>query len=251
MQDIVSELKVEIVFDLATVPLPTSLRYPNWTVATIVGVASTVCEPVRRGMIESLIHFSTSEIYGSASYVPMDENHPYNSITPYAGSKAAADLIIQSYVQTFNIDATIVRPFNNFGPRQNAGSYAGIIPLIINNVKNGIPISVFGNGEQTRDFTFVTQTADIAVQLYGKKECHKGVWNVASGVETSINSLVKTILRIMEKEDHLIIFVPERPGDVRRHCADVDKTESTLGVKIGKINDQQILETINWFKNIG
>jgi UDP-glucose 4-epimerase len=87
----------------------------------------------------------------------VDENHPYNVSTPYAGSKSATDLVIQSYVETFDIDASIVRPFNNFGLRQNPSSYAGIIPLVINKVKNGIPISIFGSGEKVRDFTFVAK----------------------------------------------------------------------------------------------
>jgi UDP-glucose 4-epimerase len=247
MEAIVKEFDVDIVFDLATVPLPTSLKYPNWTISTIVGIASTLCELARSGLIESLIHFSTSETYGSAMYVPMDESHPYNASTPYAGSKSAADLIIQSYVKTFGIDATIVRPFNNFGPRQNPGSYAGIIPLVINRVRKGIPIDIFGNGDQTRDFSYVTETADIAVELYRNVDCHGDVWNVASGVETSINELVRMILNVMGKDAYPINFLPERPGDVRRHCADVSKTKAMLGLEASHITELQLQETISWY----
>ena len=247
MQNLVNEYEIDTVFDLATIPLPTSLKYPNWTVSTIIGITSTFCELARAQMIQTLVHFSTSETYGTAKYVPMDESHPLNALTPYAGGKSAADMIIQSYIHTFGIDATIVRPFNNFGPRQNPGSYAGIIPIVINNVMSGTPISIFGDGEQTRDFSFVPQTADFAVKLYEKKDCHQKAWNVASGIETSINQLIRMILKVMRKEDHPIVYLPERPGDVRRHCADVTKTRSALGLDIQEINEEQLRETIDWY----
>jgi UDP-glucose 4-epimerase len=247
MQDVVKRFKTDVVFDLATVPLPTSLVYPNWTINTIVGIASTFCEIARLDLIESLVHLSSSEAYGSALYVPMDEEHPLSPSTPYAGSKSAADLIIQSYVKTFDIDATIIRPFNNFGPRQNLGSYAGIIPIIINNVRNGLPINIFGDGKQTRDFTFVTETADFIVRIYNEEKCHRDVWNVASGIETTINSLVGKILSAMGAEDQQINHLPERLGDVRRHCADVSKTKLVLNLTPEAINEVQIQKTVEWY----
>lgn len=247
MQDVVSEFSTQVVFDLATIPLPTSLLYPNWTIETNVGIASTFCELARDGMIESLVHLSSSETYGSALYVPMDEKHPHNASTPYASSKSAADLIIQSYVKTFDIDATIIRPFNNFGPRQNPGSYAGIIPIVINNVSKGLPIHIFGDGEQTRDFSFVTQTADMIVRIYSENNCHKDVWNVASGIETSINSLVGKILSVMGQEQYEIVHMAGRLGDVRRHCADVTKTKSALNIMSTGITEDQIEETVRWY----
>jgi UDP-glucose 4-epimerase len=200
------------------------------------------------GMIESLVHLSSSEAYGSAQYVPMDEDHPNNASTPYAASKSAADLIIQSYIKTFNIDATIIRPFNNFGPRQNLGSYAGIIPTIIKNVKEDAPIEIFGDGEQTRDFMFVVQTADLIVKIYSEEKCHRKAWNLGSGIETSVNKLVKEILRIMDRENHEIRFAPGRLGDVRRHCADISKISQTLNLQIEGINERFLTETVNWYQ---
>ena len=247
VQDIVKKFNIEIVFDLATVPLPTSLEYPNWTLQTIVGIASTMSEIARMGLIESLVHLSSSEAYGSAQYVPMDESHPNNASTPYAAGKASADLIIESYIETFNIDATIIRPFNNFGPRQNQASYAGIIPIVINNVINGKPIKIFGDGTQTRDFMFVTHTADLIVRLFNQEIAHRDVWNLGSGVETSINDLVRSILRVMGKSDHKISYLPPRPGDVKRHCADISKIKNMLEIDLPAITDRQIEETVEWY----
>lgn len=247
MQDVVAKHETEIVFDLAVIPLPTSLLYPNWTIATNIGIASTFCELARLEQIEYLLHLSSSEAYGSARYVPMDEEHPHAASTPYASSKSAADLIIQSYVKTFNINATIVRPFNNFGPRQNPGSYAGIIPIVISNVRNGRPIEIFGDGEQTRDFTYVSQTADLVVRISKEPKCYQETYNVATGVETSINQLVSELLVVLGKPNHPVIHLPPRKGDVRRHCADVAKTQSIIGLVPEAMNRAQLEATVEWY----
>lgn len=159
---------------------------------TNVGIATTFCEIMRSGLADRLIHCSSSEAYGSARYVPMDEEHPHDAITPYAASKSAADRIIESYIRTFAIDATIVRPFNNFGPRQNIGSYAGIIPIVVRRVMEGLPIEIHGDGDQTRDFIFADETADLIVQVADSEACRGQILNVASGRETSVNELVET-----------------------------------------------------------
>ena len=131
LRDILRREEVEIVFDLATIPLPASLVRPKWSARTIYDMALTLCELGRQGYYRTLIHCSSSEVYGTAKYVPMDEDHPLLVRTPYAAAKAAADLLVQSYQHTFGLDATIIRPFNNYGPRQNDANYAGIIPIVI------------------------------------------------------------------------------------------------------------------------
>jgi UDP-glucose 4-epimerase len=247
MQDVVTEQKVEVVFDLAVVPLPTSLTYPVWTVQTNVGIATTFCELARRGLIETLVHCSSSEAYGTARHVPMDEEHPHDAITPYAASKSAADAIVTSYVKTFGIDATIVRPFNNFGPRQNLGSYAGIIPIIVQRVAEGLPIEVHGDGEQTRDFIFVRETAELIARAYGSVESRGRVVNVATGRETSINELVAGLLSVMGAPDHPVVHTDERPGDVRRHCADVTLASRLLGLEPHPLSEDQLRETVDYY----
>ena len=148
MHQLVASQKIEVAFDLAVIPLPTSLSYPAWTIETNVGIATTLCELARWGNLQTLVHCSSSEAYGSATIVPMDESHPLLPSTPYAASKVSADHVVLSYILTFGIDAVVVRPFNNFGPRQNPGTYAGIIPIIINRVRKGEPVMIHGDGEQ-------------------------------------------------------------------------------------------------------
>jgi len=248
MQDIVKENNVDILFDLAVVPLITSLKYPAWTVAVNTGTATTACELSRLGLIEHLVHCSSSEAYGSAKFVPMNEEHPFNPITPYAASKAAGDLIVESYVQTFGISASLIRPFNNFGPRQNVGSYAGVIPLVIQRVLNGTPIEIHGEGNQTRDFIYVKETVDIMLRVLENRLCDGTPINIATGHETSVNRLVAQILRLMEKPDHQIIHTSERLGDVHRHWADTSRAQELINLDPHPISDENLLETINWYR---
>lgn len=250
MQDVVTQYSIETVFDLAVVPLPTSLTYPHWTMLTNIGITATFCEIARRGLIERLVHMSSSETYGSGRYVPMDEGHPDDAITPYAASKAAEDHIIRSYVQTFGIDATVVRPFNNYGPRQNPGSYAGVIPIVIQRVLNGVPIEIHGDGEQSRDFTFVRDTADFTVAIHETPEARGREINVATGVGTSINTLVRRTLDIMGVPDHPIVHTPERPGDVRRHAADASLLVSLVGRQPAVLDDEALAETVEWYRGV-
>lgn len=248
MQDVVTAHNIDTVFDLAVVPLPTSLTYPDWTIKTNVGIVTTFCEITRRGLVDRFMHISSSEAYGSARYVPMDEGHPHDAITPYAASKSAGDHIIGSYVQTFGIDATVVRPFNNFGPRQNPGSYAGIIPIVVRRVLDGEPIEIHGDGKQTRDFVFVRDTADFIVQIFDSPACRGEVLNLATGKETSINELVAKLLHALGAPDHPIIHTPERPGDVRRHAADATKLNALLGRQVEVLADDALAETVDWYR---
>jgi len=250
MLQLVTSEKIEVVFDLAIVPLPTSLDFPTWTIETNIGIASTFCELARRGCIQTLVHCSSSEAYGSAIHVPMNERHPLIPCTPYAASKAACDHIILSYRETYNIDTVIVRPFNNFGPRQNPGSYAGIIPIVIRRVLNNMPIEIFDDGKQTRDFIFVRDTADAMVKIYEEERTRGQVINIASGRETSVNSLVSQLTAVMGAPDHPVFHSAARSGDVRRHCGDVTRLKELTGFEARTISTETLAETVEWYRSM-
>lgn len=251
LADIAQSRNVDSIFDLAVVPLPTSLAYPAWTVESNVSITLSACELARTGTVERLIHFSTSEVYGSARYVPMDENHPHDALTPYAASKSAADQIVSSYVKTFSINATTIRPFNNIGPRQNPGSYAGIIPVVVGRILRKLPIEIYGDGNQTRDFTWVADTAEAAVQIHEIDGMVGKTLNVATGQETSINALVQMILTAFGLKEYPIIYLSERPGDVRRHCADTSALRELLPQACpAPITIDNLAETIEWYRQV-
>jgi UDP-glucose 4-epimerase len=248
MTAILSAEHTQVLFNLAIVPLPTSLVNPRWTVDVNVALATVPCELLRQGYYETLVHFSSSEAYGSASYVPMDEDHPGNPSTPYAASKLGADHVVLAYRETYGIDAAILRPFNNFGPRQNAGTYAGIIPIVLGRALRGEPIEIFGDGEQTRDFVFVRDTAEAAVRIYETPMTRGVIINVGSGRETTMNYLVRALLKALDV-DIPIVHCPPRLGDVRRHCANIERAERLLGFVPTTPLAEGLAETVEWYRS--
>jgi len=248
MRDLVEEKQIEVVFNLAVIPLPTSLKYPVWTVNVNIGIALTFCELARTNGIETLIHSSSSEAYGSAVTFPMSEDHPLQPKTPYAASKLAGDELVLSYVRTFGIDAAVVRPFNNYGPRQNPGRYAGIIPIVVRKLMHNQPIEIFGDGEQTRDYIFVKETAEGFIKVYQHDQSRGKVLNIATGKEITINDLVAKLLEILGKPDHPVVHVEERIGDVRRHCGGIDRARDLIGFSPSVMPEEGLLETTLWYR---
>lgn len=244
---IVAAERIDVIFNLAIVPLPASLVNPRWTVDHNVALATVPCELLRQGYFETLVHFSSSEAYGSAHYVPMDESHPPMPSTPYAASKAAGDQVVLAYRHTYGVDAAILRPFNNFGPRQNAGAYAGVIPIVLGRAMRGMPVIIYGDGEQTRDFVFVRDTADAAVAIYGEPRTRGEIINIGSGTETSINTLVRELLNALGV-NLPIEHEPSRPGDVRRHCAATEKAKRLINFELRTPLPVGLAETVEWYR---
>jgi len=247
MKQTIEAHAVRVIFNLAVVPLPTSLERPKWSVDVNVLITTTLCELAREGAFETLIHFSSSEALGTARTVPMTEDHPLEPTTPYAASKAASDHVVLSYVRTFGLDAAILRPFNNYGPRQNDKAYAGVIPIVVRRVLAGQPVEIFGDGDQTRDFIFAPETARAAVAMYEAAETRGRVTNVASGRETSVNELVRTLLEVMDAPDHPVVHGPPRPGDVRRHLADITQARWRLGFEPQVNLAEGLRRTVRWY----
>jgi UDP-glucose 4-epimerase len=249
MASIMTTEQTQVVFNLAIVPLPTSLVNPRWTINVNMELTTVAAELLRQGLYETLIHFSSSETYGSASYVPMDEDHPGNPSTPYAASKLGADHVVLGYRETYGIDASILRPFNNYGPRQNAGAYAGVIPIVVGRALRGEPVEIFGDGEQTRDFVYVKDTAEAAVRMYSAVQTRGRIVNVASGKETTINELVRTLLDVLEADVPVTHSAP-RPGDVRRHCANTARCLELLGFVPATDQHDGMAQTVAWYRSI-
>jgi UDP-glucose 4-epimerase len=247
---VLDDAEFDFGFHLAVIPLPASLLDPKRVVDKNVLMTTTLCEMARAGRIRRLIHFSSSEAYGTARDVPMTEDHPLEAETPYAASKVAADSVVLSYHRTFGIDAAILRPFNNFGPRQNDKAYAGVIPIVITRAMAKRPATIFGDGEQTRDFIYVGDTARAALLLAERDGLGGQVFNIGSGRETSVNTLVRLILDVMRCPDLPVEYGPERPGDVRRHCAGVERAERALGFA-PKVNLREGMErTVAWYLGV-
>lgn len=247
MKRIMKEEGIQVVFNLAVVPLPACFDRPRWSYEENMAIVLSLLELIRNHDFDTLIHFSSSEVYGTSLYAPMDETHPTNGTTPYAVSKVAADQLIQGYCSLFNIDASILRPFNNYGPRQNEGSYAGVIPLTIKRILAGESGIIFGDGEQTRDYIFVTETAEAAIKLYKCQQTRGKVLNIGSGIEISVNELVHLIAKFLNSNKPINYKEP-RPGDVRRHIASIYLAEDLMGFKPQIHFEEGLKKTVEWYK---
>lgn len=250
MKNMFNEESVDVVFNLAVIPLPASLIKPVWAFSHNNDITASVCELARDGLYDTLIHFSSSETYGTSIYGdPMSESHPLNGLTPYAASKIACDALVYSYQKTFGIDAAVVRPFNNYGPRQNKESYAGVIPITVTRILSGLPPILHGDGDHTRDYLYVTDTADAAVSVYEHHNTRGKVLNIASGKKIMISYLICDIMLKMGYTKG-IIKEPERPGDVKCHIADISLAKDLIDFKPSVDFETGLIKTINWYKKM-
>lgn len=238
---------VDIVFNCATKALNYSFMNPANAFSTNVTVALNLLELQRRGAFKTLCHFSTSEVYGTAVYEPMDEKHPRNPTTTYAAGKAAADLAVESFVHMFGLDAIIVRPFNNYGPRQNhKGLLAGVIPITAWRIlKNDSP-EIHGDGQQSRDFIHVSDTVDAVVKLFRVLPAGESV-NISTDNQITIGALVTRIASILGYKGE-ILRKPARAADVLCHNASNQKVHSLIDYSLTDF-DTGLRETLDWYVN--
>ena len=247
VQSILEKEKTEVVFNMATIALNYSFFNPFDAYLDNVQIANTLLELMKVGAFQTLIHTSSSEAYGTAQYSPMDENHPTNPTTPYAAGKAAADLMVHSFYKVLGLDISIVRPFNNYGPRQNAeGGLAGIIPATARRIRQGQMPVVEGDGEQSRDFIYVGDTVRALILAYEREESRGQIINLGSGTDISINRLLQTICDCMGytgEWEHR----PARKSDVRKLCADASKARKLLGFEPQVSFEEGIARTLEWY----
>ncbi|MBI5001241.1 MAG: GDP-mannose 4,6-dehydratase [Euryarchaeota archaeon] len=251
MRNIMKVEDIDVVFNLAVVPLLTSHELPKITCEDNINITLSVLELLRNDYYKTLIHCSSSEVYGSAMEIPMGEEHPLHPTTPYAASKAACDLIAQTYENTFGIDMAIVRPFNNYGPRQNEGSYAGVIPITIQRILDGKRPIVHGKGLQTRDYVYVKDVVDGMVRIHDHKNTRGKVLNIATGEEITILAMIKAIAKEMGYKGPLE-FQRKRPADVDRHLADIALAKELIDFRPKTSFADGIRETVAWYRqNLG
>ena len=248
LRGLIREQRIDTVFNLATKALGYSFDDPADAFHVNTVIAAHLLESLRLKEIECLVHFSSSEVYGSAQVVPMPETHPLLAHTPYAAGKAGADLLVRSYQETFGLKVLTLRPFNNYGPRQNQGLYAGVIPITMSKLLRGEAPVIQGTGQQTRDFIFVRDTARMAVELAQRDELRGRTFNLGTGVETSIADLIRRICSIAGYQGP-VTAAPGRAGDVQRHCADVRELQAVAGRTELQSMDRGLEETWAWYRS--
>ncbi|MFF2589962.1 dTDP-glucose 4,6-dehydratase [Peribacillus butanolivorans] len=200
-----------------------------------------------KGYVKKMIHISTDEVYGtlSSTQQPFTEESPLSPNNPYSATKASSDLLVRSYYETFKLPLIITRCSNNFGPFQNMEKF---IPTIVNRALHNLKIPVYGDGLQIRDWLFVEDHCK-AISLILEKGKWGEVYNIGGGNERKNIDVVKQILGIMGKPDHLIEFVEDRKGHDRRYAIDSSKLQNELGWKQTSYFDQSLEKTVLWHMN--
>lgn len=247
MKAVMKKEEIEVVFNLATIALNYSFFNPYTAYKVNVDIAETLLHLLEDGVFKTLIHSSSSEAYGSAEYSPMDEEHPMHPTTPYAAGKASADLMIMSFYNVFKYDIAIIRPFNNYGPRQNDLALAAIIPLTARRILNGEKPVLEGTGLQTRDFINVFDTARAFLMAYENEATRGHIINLGSGVEISMKGVVDEICRYYNYTGG-IEYQPGRPADVQRLCASAKLARELIGFTPEVPFAEGLKTTLDWYQ---
>ena len=239
---------IDIVFHLAAlIGIPFSYHSPDSYVDTNIKGTLNVLQAARDVDCERILITSTSEVYGSAKYVPVDEDHPYQGQSPYAATKIGADRIAESFYRSFNTPVTIVRPFNTYGPRQSARA---VIPTIITQLLSGVKEIKLGNLQSTRDFNYVKDTVAGFTAIAESEKTIGEEINIASQQEISIGQLAELIIEQINPSAGIVQdevrFRPEN-SEVERLMGSNEKIYRLTGWRPLFTLKEGIKETIDWF----
>jgi NAD dependent epimerase/dehydratase len=238
--------EVDTLFHLAAlIAIPFSYEAPLAYMQTNAIGTANVLRAAQRAGCRLMVHTSTSEVYGTARYAPIDEAHPLQAQSPYAASKIAADKLVESFHLSFGIPVATLRPFNTYGPRQSARA---VIPTILTQLLADDTVTL-GNLTPTRDFTFVTDTVDAFVRVAGVREAVGRVLNTGSGKEISIEELAGRAETVVGKRAP-VKREPERirpaGSEVERLCADATAARELLGWEPCVSLDEGLWRTAEW-----
>ncbi|WP_101758457.1 NAD-dependent 4,6-dehydratase LegB [Oceanicoccus sp. KOV_DT_Chl] len=239
---------VDIVYHLAAlIAIPYSYVAPESYVSTNVIGTLNICQAALDNGVSRVIHTSTSEVYGTAQYVPINEEHPLQPQSPYSASKIGADAMAMSFFNAFDLPLTIARPFNTYGPRQSARA---VIPTIITQIANGKKEIELGDVSPTRDFNYVEDTCRGFIELANAESAIGKTINIGSNFEITVGDTLNLIKKIMASDVKFITDEDRiRPGksEVFRLWCDNSKIQEMTGFKPQNSIEDGLKKTIDWF----
>lgn len=240
--------EVDVIFHLAAlIAIPYSYLAPDSYVDTNIKGTLNICQAALENNVNRVIHTSTSEVYGTAQYVPIDEKHPLQAQSPYSASKIGADAMAMSFFNAFNLPVTIARPFNTYGPRQSARA---VIPTIISQIASGKKQIKLGDVTPTRDFNYVADTCRGFLALARCDQAIGETVNIGSNFEISVGDTLNLIRELMNSDVEFLIdeqrIRPEKSEVFRLWC-DNSKIRELTGFEPNYNIRQGLQETINWF----
>ncbi len=238
----------EVVFHLgAQVAIPYSYLNPRDFFDTNVGGALNVAQAARKAGVERVIHVSSSEVYGEPLSVPMDERHPLMPRSPYAASKAAADLLMMSFNRSYDLPIVVARPFNTYGPHQSSRA---VVPTVISQALEGLTLRL-GSLEPRRDLTFVGDTVQGMIALGAAEQAAGRVVNLGSGVDISVGELVKLVGQLIGRDLEVELDrerVRPAESEISQLRSDPSLAKETTGWEANTPLRKGLAETIGWIR---
>jgi len=221
--------QVEYVFHLAAnVGNIKSIEDPGYDMEINVKGTLNVLEACKQAKITRIVYSSSAAIFGEAKYLPVDEDHPLNPESPYAVSKLAAEKYCFAFYKVYGVPTTSIRYFNAYGPRLGTSGYPNVIPKFFGRIREGKPLQVFGDGEQTRDYLYVSDIIQANILAATQPAAVGQIFNIATGQGSSLNQLISIINELNGKKTE-VIYADFRVGEVKHSRANIEKAKKVLG----------------------
>jgi UDP-glucose 4-epimerase len=220
---------VDLVVHLAAeVSVPFSFNYPDLTYEVNLEGTLNLLRSSAKKKCRRMLFVSSCAVYGEPVFLPLTEEHPTEPISPYAASKLAAEQFCLGFNETGFLSTVVLRLFNVYGPRQAVHGYSGVITRFVDNCRRGLPLVVYGDGSQSRDFVHINDVVEAIVSAVCSDDIDGEVFNIGSGVKTSISELAEAVLELAGSNLEIVYDKP-REGDIAQSCADITKAEKMLG----------------------
>jgi len=242
---------VEVVFHQGALPsVPRSVQDPLTTTAVNIEGTLNVLLAARDESVRRIVNASSSSVYGNTGTLPRVETQAPDPISPYAVAKLAAERFCTSFSRVYGMEIVSLRYFNVFGPRQDPTSqYAAVVPRFIRAIADGEPVTIYGDGEQSRDFTYIDNVVDANLKAAEAAQGIGQVINIANGERISLNQLLSELISLTGKTGVVADYQEPRAGDVRHSLADITQARTLLGYE-PRVNLRDGLElTIDWWQN--
>jgi nucleoside-diphosphate-sugar epimerase len=240
---------IEVVFhQAAKVSVPLSVREPHLVLDVNVMGTAAILDRCRKQEIEKVVVASSSSVYGDTPTLPKIESMPTNPISPYAVSKLAEENLASAFHSTYGQNTTSLRYFNVYGPRQRGGMYAGVISIFIKQAWSGTPLTIDGDGKQTRDFTFIDDVVTCNLLAAQSPKSKGQVYNVGGGTKISIDELADLVIELTDSESTKEYREP-RAGDVHDSLASLEKIGKDIGYTPKWTIREGLKKTIQWMSS--
>jgi UDP-glucose 4-epimerase len=236
--------KTDYVFHLAALTsVIRSLKEPEAYIKTNIDGTFNLLEACRAARIKRFVFSSSAAVFGDAQYIPVDENHPLNPKSPYAVTKLAGEKLITAYHHSYGLPGVALRYFNIYGPRQDTSEYGNVISIFFRKFKAHQPVTVYGDGEQTRDLIYVQDVVAANLLAAVSPNAPGEVFNIATGEAPTINHLINSIRKVSGWEGQ-VNYAPERAGEIKHSRANITKAKELLGYQPGVALEQGL--SLTW-----